>query len=52
VDIIAARKNLVFCVDCKKWSGGRYKKSGIKKRFIFWKILQINIKIRFFWKKS
>jgi Holliday junction resolvase-like predicted endonuclease len=31
VDIIAARKNLVFCVDCKKWSGGRYKKSGIKK---------------------
>ena len=31
VDIIAARQNLVFCVDCKRWSGGRYKKSGIKK---------------------
>jgi Holliday junction resolvase-like predicted endonuclease len=31
VDIIAVRQNLVFCVDCKRWSGGRYKKSGIKK---------------------
>jgi Holliday junction resolvase-like predicted endonuclease len=31
VDIIATRSNLVFCVDCKRWSGGRYKKSGIRK---------------------
>jgi len=31
VDIVAVRQNLVFCVDCKRWSGGRYKKSGIKK---------------------
>jgi hypothetical protein len=31
VDILAIRRNLVFCVDCKRWSGGRYKKSGIKR---------------------
>jgi Holliday junction resolvase-like predicted endonuclease len=31
VDIIAIRRNLVFCVDCKRWSGGKYKKSGIRK---------------------
>lgn len=31
IDIIATRGNLILCVDCKKWSGGRYKKSGIKK---------------------
>jgi Holliday junction resolvase-like predicted endonuclease len=31
IDILATRRNLVLCVDCKRWSGGRYKKSGIKK---------------------
>lgn len=30
IDILATKQNFVFCVDCKKWSGGRYKKSGIK----------------------
>ena len=29
IDLIASRKNLTFCVDCKNWSGGRSKKSGI-----------------------
>jgi Holliday junction resolvase-like predicted endonuclease len=31
VDVLAARGKFVFCVDCKRWSGGRYKKSGIRK---------------------
>lgn len=30
VDVLAVKQNLIFCVDCKKWKGGRYKKSGIK----------------------
>jgi len=30
IDILAVKQNLIFCVDCKKWSSGRYKKSGIK----------------------
>ena len=29
IDLVASRKNLTFCVDCKNWSGGRNKKSGI-----------------------
>jgi Holliday junction resolvase-like predicted endonuclease len=31
VDILAIKRDLVLCVDCKRWSGGRYKKTGIKK---------------------
>jgi len=30
IDLLAVKQNLIFCVDCKKWSSGRYKKSGIK----------------------
>lgn len=30
IDIIAIRNNLIFCVDCKSWSSGRYKKTGLK----------------------
>ena len=29
IDLIASRRNLTFCVDCKNWRGGRNKKSGI-----------------------
>lgn len=31
IDLIAARNNLVFVVDCKQWGKGRYKSSGIRK---------------------
>lgn len=30
IDIVAARQNIVFCVDCKEWNKGRYKKTGLK----------------------
>jgi Holliday junction resolvase-like predicted endonuclease len=30
IDIVASRGNSVVCVDCKEWSKGRYKKSGLK----------------------
>jgi Holliday junction resolvase-like predicted endonuclease len=30
IDVLAIKENLIFCVDCKKWSEGRYKKSGLK----------------------
>lgn len=30
-DLIAARGSLVFCVDCKRWAGGREKRWGIAK---------------------
>jgi len=30
IDIIAYKDNISFCVDCKHWSSGRYKKSQIK----------------------
>lgn len=30
IDVLAIKQNLVFCVDCKEWSGGRYKKSGLR----------------------
>jgi Holliday junction resolvase-like predicted endonuclease len=30
IDVLAIKQNLIFCVDCKKWSAGRYKKSAIK----------------------
>ncbi len=31
IDIVAEGKLLTFCVDCKKWKKGRYKKSALKK---------------------
>jgi Holliday junction resolvase-like predicted endonuclease len=30
IDLIALKRNLVFCVDCKEWSKGRYKKTGLR----------------------
>jgi Holliday junction resolvase-like predicted endonuclease len=29
IDVIAVKNNFVLCVDCKEWSRGRYKKSGL-----------------------
>ena len=34
IDIIAIKNNLIFCVDCKWWNKGRYKKSGLKNAVI------------------
>jgi len=31
VDIVAAKNNMTFLIDCKQWSTGRYKTSAIKK---------------------
>jgi len=31
IDVVAIKENKVFCVDCKQWGGGRYKKYGLKK---------------------
>ena len=31
IDVIAVRSSKIFCVDCKWWGRGRYKKSGLKK---------------------
>ena len=31
IDVVAEKENFVLCIDCKKWSGGRYKKSQLKK---------------------
>jgi len=31
IDLVAAKNNLVFVVDCKEWDKGRYKNSGLKK---------------------
>jgi len=30
IDIIASNSRDVFCIDCKDWSGGRYKRSGLR----------------------
>ncbi|MBI2084594.1 MAG: NERD domain-containing protein [Candidatus Aenigmarchaeota archaeon] len=30
IDIIAVKNSQIFCVDCKWWGSGRYKKSGLK----------------------
>ncbi|MEM7821567.1 MAG: NERD domain-containing protein [Candidatus Aenigmatarchaeota archaeon] len=30
IDLLAMRNKIVFCVDCKEWGKGRYKKTGIK----------------------
>lgn len=29
IDIVAAKNNFVLCADCKEWSKGRYKRSGL-----------------------
>ncbi len=34
IDIIAIKNNQIFCIDCKWWGRGRYKKSGLKKAVI------------------
>ncbi|MBI2545097.1 MAG: NERD domain-containing protein [Candidatus Aenigmarchaeota archaeon] len=31
IDVVAINGNKIFCVDCKWWGSGRYKKSGLKK---------------------
>ncbi len=31
IDLVSARHNLVFCVDCKRWGRGRYKNSALIK---------------------
>ncbi|HDH91631.1 MAG TPA: hypothetical protein ENF38_01630, partial [Candidatus Aenigmarchaeota archaeon] len=31
IDVIAEKLDFVFCVECKKWGKGRYKKSQIRK---------------------
>lgn len=30
IDVVASKGDIIFCVDCKSWSGGRYKKTGLK----------------------
>lgn len=30
IDVVAIKEKIVFVVDCKEWSNGRYKKSGLK----------------------
>ncbi|MBI2547179.1 MAG: restriction endonuclease [Candidatus Aenigmarchaeota archaeon] len=30
IDVVASNGNKIFCVDCKWWNKGRYKKSGLK----------------------
>jgi Holliday junction resolvase-like predicted endonuclease len=30
IDVIAIRQGKIFCVDCKQWGKGRYKKTGLK----------------------
>jgi hypothetical protein len=37
IDVLAARANMTFCVDCKQWKSGRYKNSGLKNAVIMQK---------------
>jgi Holliday junction resolvase-like predicted endonuclease len=30
IDVLAIDERFIFCVDCKEWSRGRYKKTGLK----------------------
>ncbi len=30
IDVIATKNDKIFCIDCKWWNKGRYKKSGLK----------------------
>lgn len=56
VDVVAIKPFVIFCVDCKKWKGGRYKKSLIKSAAFkqeervkeFSKILRSNPNFHFF----
>ena len=34
IDVVAARNNKIFCIDCKWWGKGRYKKYVLKKAII------------------
>ncbi|MBI2543400.1 MAG: NERD domain-containing protein [Candidatus Aenigmarchaeota archaeon] len=34
IDVVAVKNNQVFCVDCKWWGRGRYKKSSLKNAVI------------------
>lgn len=34
IDLLAVKNGLIFLVDCKKWSMGRYKKSALKRAII------------------
>jgi Holliday junction resolvase-like predicted endonuclease len=29
IDVVAVKSNFILCADCKEWSRGRYKKSGL-----------------------
>jgi Holliday junction resolvase-like predicted endonuclease len=31
IDVLSVKRDSVICVDCKRWLGGRYKKSQLKK---------------------
>lgn len=31
IDLVAVKPHLIFCVECKRWSSGRYKKTALKK---------------------
>ncbi len=30
IDLVAIKGKIIFCADCKEWSAGRYKKSGLR----------------------
>lgn len=30
IDVIGVKQNIILCIDCKRWKGGRYKNSGLK----------------------
>jgi len=34
IDVLAVKSNRVFCIDCKWWGKGRYKKTGLKNAVI------------------
>lgn len=34
IDVLAVKSNKIFCVDCKWWGRGRYKKTGLKNAII------------------
>lgn len=31
IDVVAVKGNRIFCIDCKWWGKGRYKKTGLKR---------------------
>ncbi len=34
IDVIAVKNNKIFCIDCKWWGRGRYKKTGFRQAII------------------